>query len=35
MVTDRLGLLSAGACAISWVIGFLVVFAPAGAGPRG
>jgi uncharacterized membrane protein YbhN (UPF0104 family) len=30
----RLVLLSTGAYAISWVIGFLVVFAPAGAGPR-
>jgi uncharacterized membrane protein YbhN (UPF0104 family) len=31
---DRLVLLSAGAFATSWVVGFLVVFAPAGAGVR-
>jgi uncharacterized membrane protein YbhN (UPF0104 family) len=30
----RLLLLSTGAYAIAWVIGFIVVFAPAGAGPR-
>jgi uncharacterized membrane protein YbhN (UPF0104 family) len=30
----RLLLLSTGAYAVAWVIGFVVVFAPAGAGPR-
>ncbi len=32
--TDQLLLVSAGAFAASWVVGFLVVFAPAGAGAR-
>jgi uncharacterized membrane protein YbhN (UPF0104 family) len=31
---DRLLLLSAGAFALAWVVGFLVVFVPAGAGAR-